>query len=276
MWSLPAPALSPRTVYSLCISKSLPKTKARLHALEEDVVNAADRFEAAAAVAALHTLGDLKTKPCDMADRDELRNNYTQRMSSKKHPARAHYDQLRNVPSGRCPLCGHRDVETLDHQLPKADYPLLAVVPTNLVPACRSCNTLKSDSGPESAGKQTLHPYFDDIGDEQWLFARVHEVVPAAVTFFVTPPKTWDSVLTTRVRWHFKVFNLAELYAAQAAREMGDLRYVLKRKAPSVIGDHLKDEAEGRAERSPNHWRTAMFQALASSSWYIGGGFVPE
>ncbi|MEU3741962.1 hypothetical protein AB0E78_33490 [Streptomyces sp. NPDC032198] len=272
---MPAPDLSTRAVYALCISKTASTTKARLQALEEDVVNAADQFEAAASTADLHTLGSLKTNPSDEEDRTQLKKNYTQRLTSKDHPARDVYDKLK-IEVSLCPLCAHRDVETLDHQLPKSQYPLLAVVPSNLVPACRSCNTLKSDAGPKGAHDQTLHPYFDDIGKEQWLYAQVHEVVPACVSFRVVPPPSWDSVLVARVRWHFQTFDLAELYGNQAGRAMTSLRYVLKRKAPSSIPGYLQDEAEGGADEDPNSWKAAMLQALAGNAWYINGGFALE
>jgi hypothetical protein len=167
-------------------------------------------------------------------------------------------------------------VETLDHQLPKMAYPLLSVVPFNLVPACRSCNMVKGETAPASAGEQTLHPYFDDVGKEQWLFARVHEGAPAVVEFYVKAPAAWDTVLTMRVHGHFRMFGLASLYGSQAAREMSSLRYILKRKVPSTVGDHLRDEAAGLAEEDPNLWRAAMYQALAGSSWYIDGGFALE
>ncbi|MDX3263450.1 hypothetical protein PV336_30295 [Streptomyces sp. MI02-2A] len=275
MRTVQAPDLSAREVYALCISKTLPKVKARLQALEEDVVNAAAEFEAAASTADLHTLVELKTNPSDEADRAQLTKNYTQRLANKDHPAREIYDELK-IAGRLCPLCAHRDVETLDHQLPKSLYPLLAVVPLNLVPACRSCNTLKSDADPSSAYDQTLNPYFDDISKGQWLFARVHEVAPACVSFHVKPPSSWDEVLASRVRWHFQMFDLAELYGNQASRAMTSLRYVLKRKAPSTIPAYLKDEADGGADEDPNSWKAAMFQALASSSWYINGGFALE
>ncbi|MFE2141605.1 HNH endonuclease [Streptomyces sp. NPDC059456] len=242
------------------------------------MVNAAIQFDAAASSASLHTLGDLKIKPADDLDREDLRKNYTQRMLSRTdRAARDEYDKLKDAaPLGRCPLCGHRDVETLDHTLPKIHYPLLAVVPTNLVPACLKCNMVKSDTDPSEAGEQALHPYFDDIGKEQWLFARVIEEAPAVVKYFVVPPNTWDDVLATRVRGHFKTFGLADLYGSQAAREMNGLRHVLRRKAPSMIGPHLKDEADGLADEDPNLWRAVMYQALAGNPWYINGGFALE
>lgn len=45
------------------------------------------------------------------------------------------YDRIKaSARFKRCPLCAERDVKTLDHYLPRRDYPELAVVPVNLVP----------------------------------------------------------------------------------------------------------------------------------------------
>ncbi|MEV5205306.1 hypothetical protein [Streptomyces sp. NPDC053720] len=85
----------------------------------------------------------------------------------KDHPARDVYEALKGgTDEGLCPLCAHRDAETLDYQLPKSKYPLLSVVPVNLVPACHRCNANKSDADLKTASEQTLHPYFDDLGAE--------------------------------------------------------------------------------------------------------------
>lgn len=105
------------------------------------------------------------------------------------------------------------------------------------------------------------------------MFAQLNEE-SRVVTFFVEPPTNWDSVLAARVRGHFETFGLADLYLAQGAREMSNLQYILKRKVPSTIGDYLRNEAEGLAENSPNHWRTGTYQDLANSSWCISGGYT--
>ncbi len=60
-----------------------------------------------------------------------------------------------------CPMCGGLGKGTLDHYLPKDDYPSFAVLSKNLVPAC-DCNskrntTVKGDREPE----RVIHPYYD-------------------------------------------------------------------------------------------------------------------
>jgi len=71
-------------------------------------------------------------------------------------------DEFRNKLSPNfCPMCGGFGLGTLDHYLPKSDFPQFSIFSQNLIPAC-SCNakrgvTVKGDSSP----KRVIHPYFD-------------------------------------------------------------------------------------------------------------------
>ncbi|MGW4249988.1 hypothetical protein [Streptomyces californicus] len=279
MRSLPLPSLSARTVYRTSISRAIPRHKQRLDALEQAVLNAADVFEAAASVAALHTLKDLAKKPVDEADRTQLTKTYTSRLVPESAPGNALYNVLKKVRHKICPLCGHRDVSTLDHQLPKMKYPLLAVVPINLVPACGICNGLKGEHVPKAASEQTLHPYYDDLADQQWLFARLKwtENRPPEITYFIRPPKGADRVLAARVIRHFQMFCLAELYGPNAVREMSNIRGILR--GMNAAGRHkylLLAEGSVLVDKDAggqNHWKRSLFQTLAGDSGYLEGGF---
>lgn len=60
-----------------------------------------------------------------------------------------------------CAMCGSFGSETLDHVLPKGQYPEFSVFSSNLVPAC-PCNSKRSDTAKGlGAGQRVLHPYFD-------------------------------------------------------------------------------------------------------------------
>lgn len=52
--------------------------------------------------------------------------------------ARKVYDKLRASSKGICPLCGIHGVDTLDHYLPKARYPLFSVNPKILYQLARN------------------------------------------------------------------------------------------------------------------------------------------
>ncbi|WP_410676962.1 hypothetical protein [Amycolatopsis sp. cmx-4-68] len=231
MRPLPRPAHTARDTYCLCIS-SIRDDDLRQHleGFANGVAAAAAAFDDAVRATTLHTLKSAAFKPGDEEDHAKLVKNYTQRMAKAAAPARPIYDELKTAPA-RCPLCDQRQVTTLDHHLPKSGFSLLAVAPTNLIPACSDCNKTKLDTAPRCAEEETLHPYFDDLGDVQWLGAQVAEQRPTFLTFFVDAPPSWERLLAARVRHHFDILDLATLYGAQASTLIAGLQL-------SVRGQH--------------------------------------
>ncbi|MEU7676193.1 HNH endonuclease [Micromonospora taraxaci] len=240
---------------------------------------AATRYAAAAADAHLHTLTDLQDQPADIDDRAELRRAYSESLV-RSTTGRIYYEELlASAPRNRCPFCGHRDVATLDHQLPKASYPLLAITPDNLVPACWDCNHRKNDAVPTTAATQTLHPYFESAEGSRWLFARVVSLDPAAVIFFADPGPIFSETMRARISHQFNQFRLAALYGTQAARQMAGERRLLanlrQEGGPPAVVKHLRDVAGSWAASSLNCWQHAMYEALAADPGYVGHGHGP-
>ncbi|MFJ5835169.1 HNH endonuclease [Streptomyces shenzhenensis] len=187
------------------------------------------------------------------------------------------YDQiLSGAPYERCPLCGRGIASTLDHQLPKSEYPILAVTPANLVPACGTCNQKKSNMAPTSASEMLLHPYFDRLGATQWLQARIHEESPARAEYFVVPGDDWNAEFRDRVTRHFTFFSLSRHYALAAAGKIATDRIqhagLLRRAGAHQLRLHLEEAAEGYWTVSGNTWEGALCKALAESDWYVSGG----
>ncbi|WP_439678239.1 HNH endonuclease [Embleya sp. MST-111070] len=279
MLSVPPPALDARTVYRTCLSKARPAAKALLSSYEEAVVSAAADYETAARAARLHTLSGLRhepggTTPDPSGINDELVGTYTSRMAGKNGPGRDVYNKLlKAAPGGRCPLCHHGLADTLDHQLPKSDFPLLAVTPANLVPVCQRCNHNKLDQIPRTAEEQALHPYFDDaVNDHIWLFARITGPPTPAVTFDVAPPPDMPDPWATRVSNHFDRLDLATLYAAQAGPELRvRSRSWTGLTAQDILGELRHQESLWGAEHL-NCWQAALYRALAENPWYIEAG----
>ena len=212
------------------------------------------------------------------SDSKEMEKVYTQRMAKTGAPGRYVYDEIfASSPHGRCPLCAQRSVATLDHHLPKAHFPALAVAPLNLVSACSDCNKAKLSSVPTRAEDVSLHPYYDDLGDQVWLAAEVVEKRPTALRFYVVEPAVWDPVLAARVRKHFRSLGLAALYASQSAEELVNIRYqltTLRASDPAAgVRDELARRAKSCAVGRPNGWRAAAYRAW-QASLNQGGSFL--
>ncbi|WP_328434825.1 HNH endonuclease [Streptomyces sp. NBC_00425] len=282
MWRVVQPKHTASDSFRTCISRVRDKQlKERLQKSEGEVVEAGQVYVAAAQATTLHNLDPKDFKP-DEVTTSEMTAVYTSRMAKKGAAGRGIYDDLvLAAKEGRCPLCGQRQVSTLDHHLPKSLFPALAVDPLNLVPACSDCNKLKLDVSPAGVEDQTLHPYFDNVEQQSWLYAEVVESAPAALRFFVRPPADWSDVLARRVESHFKIFGLAALYGAQAAQLLSDIRYVLTENYSEIPGggvrrvrQYLEREAESRRRVYLNSWQTATYSALAVNTWFCDGGFA--
>lgn len=84
--------------------------------------------------------------------------------------------KIRQTPGLKCcPLCGSGHPGTVDHYLPKQNFPEFSILPCNLLPACPHCNsgvkgeTYRGGASPE----RFIHPYFDDIASGPVWFVEV-------------------------------------------------------------------------------------------------------
>ena len=65
------------------------------------------------------------------------------------------------------------------------------------------------------------------MDQDEWLKAEVVQGTPPALVFFADPPQHWPTDLADRVRHHFELFELADLYGSEAAAELAEIAYQL-------------------------------------------------
>jgi hypothetical protein len=281
MWSLQAPAITAEVAFESSISRVRDADlKRRLQQIVPDIIAASRAYDAAAKVTELH-LVPVVASIRNLVSSREMSAVYDYRMAKSGSPGRTIYDAILSAPKhGRCPLCGHRIVSTLDHHLPKSSYPALAVAPLNLVPACADCNKSKLDVRPATSSVETIHPYFDELGAEVWLQAAVLEGDFVALHFFVDIPVTWSGVLGDRVQNHFNMLGLGALYASQAGQELASIYGYLRNLAISAgeeaVRLYLTDHVASCERVGANSWQAAMYRALANSIWFCNVGVMLE
>ena len=275
MRKLKEPEFNAKDVYITCISKvSDEDLKERYSECIQDIVTASEEYEELARNSLLYTFQD---ELCEnrRVDIKEMKAIYTQRMAHQKGPGYDIYKKIKKSAVYRtCPICGHRKVTTLDHYLPKSLFPSFVVAPINLIPSCFECNKKKSSKISESSEKETIHPYFDDLGNERFLFANVIETEPPVINFSVVAPSTWSDQLAERVKHHFEIFRLNMLYRIHAADEiLGQIEYwsLLNKNS---LQKHLAEQASSRKKVHINSWETALYEGIASSEWFCEGGYL--
>jgi 5-methylcytosine-specific restriction endonuclease McrA len=250
--------------------------RARLKAIGPNLAAAANSYEVQANAHALHLVP--RVTSVGAVSKEELVALYSEHLSATRGAARSVYDQIKNAaPNKKCPLCGVGTVAVLDHHLPKAKYPDLAIVPANLVPACYFCNDSKKARYPRNAEEQTLHPYYDNLlMNTRWLKATLNSGSPSVLVYSASPPSSWSQVDQNRVLRHFAVCGLAIIFASNASDELGPLKIRLTKLhdhgGKTAVQHHLAEEAESHSGR-PNSWKFAMYQELATNPWFPDGGF---
>lgn len=265
-------------VFETCIGRVKDADlKRRLQSCSEEIGEAAEEFNQKAALAELHTI-EAKDNVANAVSVDEMKKVYTGRMAKKLAPGRIYYDRIMALPEhGRCPLCSQRVVSTLDHHLPKAHFPSLAVSPLNLIPSCQDCNKTKSEEIPRNSEQETLHPYYDDVDSFSWVKAKLEESIPVVVEFYVDPPQNCDGVLKERLKHHFRTFELAALYSSHAAEELASIEYIARKifedGGSNELERFLKDAAESRKQVNMNSWQAALYTCLHESEWFCQNRF---
>ncbi|HIF9110484.1 TPA: HNH endonuclease [Photobacterium damselae] len=275
---LPKPELNVQTVYLACINKVRKKQlKENLESVCGTINSDASTYEEYSLLSDWY-LFDESDNIDDIVSQPEMEKVYTNRMAKKDAPGRKYYDEIKqSSPFNICPLCGHRPVEQVDHYLPKSKFPSLVVLPINLIPSCEKCNKIKLDDVPKNKEEQTLHPYYDNVIEHQWLFAEVNETSPASFRFYVQDVDEFDLTLNRRIHYHFKTLELNILYASQTGAFVSDIAYRLsdlhEKGGMEEVRKYLQEEEETRRRRNINSWQRAMFQALSVSDWFCDGGF---
>lgn len=279
MWPTDPPQVTADDAAKACAAGIRDKAlRDAVTAARQDFSANSIRFQAVAAIDELHTVvsGDYAVTNLSKA---ELTDLYSKQIARSNSPARkAIYEVLLGAaPMGRCVYCREGDPRTLDHYVPKALVPGLAIDPWNLVPACRDCNMQLGDGYSGEAQEQFLHPYFlGPLG--RWLRAEVVQTTPPDLRFHADPDAGLSTEVATRIVYQFNRLKLGSRYSKRCATEVTGLGRILPSRfdgcAPCEVRDFLKEQAEIGFADDDNDRRAVMFEALAASDWYCEGGYL--
>jgi hypothetical protein len=278
MISIPKPTIKAKEVFIECISTvDNSQLKQDYTDCQDIIENAEEEFDEKFPLYEIHQIPQNLTILGGIG-KEEMKKVYTYRMVKIGMPGNKYYNILKSLaPHGKCPLCSVRGVDTLDHYLPKSKYPIFAVTPVNLVPACTPCNIGKRISFPTNEAEQTFHPYYDNVQSESWIKAKVIQTNPISFDYFVDCPNTWVQIQKNRAKNHFDAFNLNELFSSHANEELRGVKLHLQKLFnlhPGLLVEHLTDSYSSRLELGINSWQSIMYFSLLNDNWFIQGGVL--
>lgn len=178
-----------------------------------------------------------------------------------------------------CPFCGIGEPTTLDHYLPKENFPEFSVLAKNLIPICGVCNSnYKGSKWIENGQRLFIHTYYDIFPDECFLNASI--TVNNKVTIEFLPIAVGNEpYFSDLFDKHFKKLALKKRYRIKAASEISRKRRSLERifvrggTARDVARSLQTEASELEVEYSKNHWKPVLYKALSGSVDFCNGGF---
>lgn len=274
MFRIPRPQYNVATIYTNCINRT--EDEAQRNSLTAEGARVLARCEKYAACAEDMTLFSIAPEPPVNLPREDLSDIYD-RIVVGGGERYVFLGIKAAAPYKRCPFCAHRDVASLDHYLPRENYPEFAVLPVNLVPCCSGCNGEKRAFIPNAEGDQLFHPYFDDWSMYDLLTANIEIGSYVDVSFGITATGVPDLV-RQRAQSHFDRLKLDELYSSNAAAELiskrEDFRMTFEADGPEALRQDLAREATTRQLPFRNAWQPALYRALAECAQFWQGDYA--
>lgn len=123
-------------------------------------------------------------------------------------------EKLRERTLQMCPACGEDGTpNTLDHYLPKNEYPDYAITAVNLFPMCDTCQGKKLEQVLSEDGERLfLHPYFDEFLDQQVLTLNIDGPYSAPLSIELKPSEGLSPELQSLVARHIKGLGINKRY----------------------------------------------------------------
>ncbi|MDM1496668.1 HNH endonuclease [Myroides odoratimimus] len=211
----------------------------------------------------------------DRISNEEMIRYYEYRLLRKPQGRKIYDEVLLSAPHSECPYCTIRMVSTIDHFLPKSEYPNYSITPINLIPACKDCNTDKKTGYPKVKNDQLFHPYFDKVDNIAWIKAEIIPSEPLSFQFTVVNINNWSQTQNERATKHFDEFKINELFSNEANRELRSSQRTLKKhhaENKEILKAHLIDAYESSLEGvGVLYWKTLMYHEMSTNEWFLNG-----
>ncbi|PSE42920.1 HNH endonuclease [Acinetobacter nosocomialis] len=129
-----------------------------------------------------------------------------------------------------CQYCAINSINTLDHIMPKDDFPEFAVHPKNLFPACSQCNSYKSTKWMTNGVFEFLNPYLHLLPSEQFLFASVNYLNNTFdVSFYLNNSNNIiPSYLFNIIQNHYRNLHLLDRYRKESFKIISEFENTIR------------------------------------------------
>lgn len=263
---------SPFQLYQEAVDRTDDLKKNHLNGIQSTIRGCFDEYESEFNHSNIHTI---TRRGISEPSASMLRSLYSSQAALIKRLRKYFNTQLPNrIYRNTCPYCTGCGTNTIEHILPKEDYPEYAINTLNLIPCCGTCNPSKGQKVKDDTGRpQFINFYYHDIESQEFLVADISfdDKGKPIFTFHLNFQNVSDSTLKTAIENHYENLHLLERY-----KIMADAKYAECEATILPMGIRSGDIQKYVADYSQyvegsfgkNHFYSAMLRAMVSSSEY--------
>lgn len=177
----------------------------------------------------------------------------------------------------KCPYCGLDKPRTIDHYLPKSEFPEFSIYPPNLIPCCGYCNNKKSDKWITNGKRTYINLYFDDIPkDKQFLFANLdfndRNIIPT-IYFTIENKDEIEEEIYELIERHYLNLNLLTEFSHSVEEFFSCILDEIKHNRELSMSDH-KENLIRRYDTNVrkyglNYWISSFLKTLIESDEFF-------
>lgn len=270
MKSLNVPECTFQEVFTAATPKTNTQRKMAMDKFKNDILDAGEVYQAIVSHDCLADIVSLNGPDAD--ERVLLSKAYNQGLVLKASRGRRFYDQILSG-SMNCAYCACGVSYTLDHVLPKTNihFPDFSVLPINLVPCCRDCNTEKDTWVPTCSGDSIIHPYFENFTQIEFLkvVIEIEPALPVTFKYEIDPTKVDFARFNTQFE-NLKLGNKFSLHASSEFTEGLANFKSLYALGAVALQNHCQTLYNSAVAANPCSWRAAFYKALIAEYPYNG------
>jgi hypothetical protein len=269
------PAIDYRALYKKAITQTQGNAdKAVLAGLEDRMVAAGVAYDATIQAHGPHMIVQI---PLTAREDALVRVLYEKRIVAKSGACRSTYDDI-YVSTASCPFCLDGEIYEVDHFLPQAHHHDVVMYPGNLVPICHACNHIKLELRPVDARRSLLHPYFDRLPAQPWLFAQLNRKADGPVlNYWVHLNEAQHGNIAPRLEYHFATLQLDRRMRVRSAKVLVELQADVEGYLADLGADGLKahfaSEAAKHYNRHGNTLEAAAYRAASVNDAFCAGEY---
>ncbi|MGV0920881.1 HNH endonuclease [Empedobacter falsenii] len=186
---------------------------------------------------------------------------------------------LDNRAMNTCQYCTIAPISSLDHILPKDEFPEFSVNPKNLIPSCSTCNSHKNEYWRVDNNTIFLNLYTDDLPLEQYLFVDIefidNNIQP---NFKLRNLHGIDKEFFELLNSHYSRLDLFQRFKNESHKIISELTNLLKGCKRSLNKDQiiqivLDKIEEDKASFGTNYYKSILEFALINSDTFLNNIF---